>query len=368
MEHKNNFDLLRLFAACQVVFIHGVGDLGLPSGDAWTYWLFFLPGVPIFFVISGFLVTDSFLRSDSTIDFFWRRAVRIYPALVVNILILEFVVYLAGQLPAVNHFSRYLQILPIYAATASIGVALQAVPIPEIYNFQAGFLPFYPSGVLWTLTIELSFYLALPFLLALATRYLKLTVLLVICAAIASAILASRFTLEFTSEHWILDVLCPAYIWIFALGIVARLLWQQSRVLFEGTAVYWVSAYLVANYVAWRMNWVPFGIDFHNDASVVNIVRIIGLGGCVLSAAFTFRNAASILRKHDISYGVYLWHMLFVTLFVATGIKGHWWQWPVLLALTIATAAASWFFIERPAARHKSAWRKFRTHEAIRSA
>src|SRR5262245_45203803 len=85
MDHRNNFDLLRLFAACQVVSMHAGEWLQLPIPAALGHLLTLFPGVPIFFVISGFLVTASFVNSDSTAQYFAKRALRIYPAMWVNL-------------------------------------------------------------------------------------------------------------------------------------------------------------------------------------------------------------------------------------------------------------------------------------------
>jgi peptidoglycan/LPS O-acetylase OafA/YrhL len=65
VKHDNNFDLLRLFAACQVVYMHGVFQLKLPSGGLFFDLASAFPGVACFFIISGFLVSKSYL--DSTI-------------------------------------------------------------------------------------------------------------------------------------------------------------------------------------------------------------------------------------------------------------------------------------------------------------
>ena len=50
---KNNLDLIRLFAATQVVFVHTVSHLKLHHLDFIKH-LGFLPGVPIFFLLVGF--------------------------------------------------------------------------------------------------------------------------------------------------------------------------------------------------------------------------------------------------------------------------------------------------------------------------
>ena len=61
---QNNFDLIRLVAASQVVLFHGLEHLG-PSGVTHSVLgeaLSWFPGVPIFFVVSGFLITDRMLK------------------------------------------------------------------------------------------------------------------------------------------------------------------------------------------------------------------------------------------------------------------------------------------------------------------
>ena len=64
MKHDNNFDLLRLFAATEVMLSHAIEHLKLPVWPWVVEIILLFPGVPIFFVISGFLITETFLRRD----------------------------------------------------------------------------------------------------------------------------------------------------------------------------------------------------------------------------------------------------------------------------------------------------------------
>ena len=63
----NNFDLLRLLAALQVVFGHAVEltDLSMEQSSLFQF-IHAIPGVPLFFFISGFLISKS---SVETITF-----------------------------------------------------------------------------------------------------------------------------------------------------------------------------------------------------------------------------------------------------------------------------------------------------------
>lgn len=57
ISHENNFDLVRLFAAIQVLMGHSISHLQLGTESSI---LTFFPEVLMFFVISGFLITRSF--------------------------------------------------------------------------------------------------------------------------------------------------------------------------------------------------------------------------------------------------------------------------------------------------------------------
>ena len=52
----NNFDLLRLLAATEVIFDHYYQHLKLPISHTALKILYLFPGVPVFFVISGYLI------------------------------------------------------------------------------------------------------------------------------------------------------------------------------------------------------------------------------------------------------------------------------------------------------------------------
>src|SRR5260370_30087885 len=89
----NNFDALRLIAALSVVFSHAflIAD-GSEAREPFV-WLtgnqciLGLVGVFVFFVISGYLVTESWCRNPAPAGFVLRRTLRIYPGLVVNVLV-----------------------------------------------------------------------------------------------------------------------------------------------------------------------------------------------------------------------------------------------------------------------------------------
>ena len=84
---NNNFGLLRLLAAYFVLISHSFAVLQKPLEQPALWYngkniIFSGVGLDIFFTISGFLVTQSLFNSDSLKHYLWKRALRIFPALV----------------------------------------------------------------------------------------------------------------------------------------------------------------------------------------------------------------------------------------------------------------------------------------------
>ena len=80
---RNNFDLIRLFAASQVAITHTASHLGVENSVLSILSMF--PGVPIFFFVSGYLIYGSYEQSsknpNTNFNFFMKRFLRLYPAL-----------------------------------------------------------------------------------------------------------------------------------------------------------------------------------------------------------------------------------------------------------------------------------------------
>jgi peptidoglycan/LPS O-acetylase OafA/YrhL len=346
VSHKNNFNLLRLLAATQVVFMHSYAHLHLPT---WL-WLMTvlgqLPGVACFFVISGFLVSDSCLRS-STGSFFFKRALRIYPGLVVNIVVIEVLMSLTGGISA-SGWASYLAYFQIYVATASDWMARWFAHVNYV---ESSFFPDYPSGVLWTLTVEISFYLMLPVLLAIVRAAKPIGVALLVAQMLVSFSLAHGSDDTFYVSHPLFDVTIAPYFWVFSFGILARIYWDKISWMFEQKLLLWLPMYAVVASAAVIFFAAHATLDYKIQPQWWEFVRVAVMAGVVLSAAFSFPSLTAHIGidRNDYSYGIYLYHMLVVSTFIGLGIIGRWWLWPVIYAGAFALAAASWFLIEQPA-------------------
>ncbi|HEX7801853.1 MAG TPA: acyltransferase [Pseudoxanthomonas sp.] len=97
---RNNFDALRLIAALMVVVSHQFALMDLPEPLLSDKCSLGGLGVAIFFAISGFLVTHSWVRDPDLGRFLARRYLRIVPALAVCIPL----TWLATKLSGLSHF------------------------------------------------------------------------------------------------------------------------------------------------------------------------------------------------------------------------------------------------------------------------
>ena len=156
----NNFNLIRLLAALGVIFSHSVAALGLPMERE-----FFGPrvgfslggmAVDVFFVTSGFLVTASLVGRRDIVAFLWARALRIYPALWVMLLLTIFVLGPAVTAwPAGDYFSAAQTWSYLGKCATLIGGVRYA--LPGVFDQLP--LKGEVNGSLWTLPIEARLYL-----------------------------------------------------------------------------------------------------------------------------------------------------------------------------------------------------------------
>ena len=345
----NNFDLIRLLAAIQVVIYHGVEHLKI-EGLKDTWLLFILecfPGVPIFFVLSGFLVSASWERSKSLGQYVLNRALRIFPGLWCCFAFSIVVV---------------LCLMPGCFANASVtnlGTWIIAqLTMFQFYNpeflrpFGVGAL----NGSLWTIPIELQFYIVLPIVYAVFKRKdsklnLAWLVPIFLIFMAANQVLFVGLT-GHREEMWykLISVSMLPHFWLFLLGVVLQQHFDSIKHLFTGKLHYWLIVHAIMIYIAWSLGR-PTGTNYPFPGVALT------LAGTTLAFGFTGRQWADKLLNHnDISYGVYIYHMIVANAFIHLKFTGTYSSLACLLLTTIVLATLSWRFIERPCINLKKRW------------
>ena len=134
---------LRFFAAFLVVMHHFTNFAQLPL--IWHWAGFGTTGVSFFFVLSGFVLTWSFVPGDTAPRFYWRRFARVWP------------LHLVTTLLAVPVFYMWRDV-PMDWTGVILSVFLLHAWVPAVSTYFAG------NPASWSLSCELFFYAIHPFL------------------------------------------------------------------------------------------------------------------------------------------------------------------------------------------------------------
>lgn len=231
MDRHNNFDALRLLAATAVIFSHafllatGRQDIEplmvLTGGQT----ILGVVGVFVFFVISGYLVTQSWEHAPSLPRFALKRALRIYPGLAACIFVLTFGLGpIISSLPIGDYLSSY----GTYDfLVANLLLHTDHNSLPDVW-FTGRELGHILDGPLWSLPVEIAMYVMVAALGA--SRLLRVPVLVGLLAVgmLAIALDASNWhDWDFTgSVLWLLG--------FFVIGMLLQKLgprrWLDGRV------------------------------------------------------------------------------------------------------------------------------------------
>lgn len=337
----NNFDLIRLVAAAQVALHHSLDYLKLRHTsafvDAVDQFAGYFPGVPIFFFVSGFLISKSWESSSTWGDYARNRLLRIYPALVLCTLLGIGSVFALGYLP---------HAIPSVKSFLTWVVAQMTF----VQFFNPDFMRDYGVGVLngslWTISVELQFYLMIPivyFLCDLRTRRGIVTLVLVILASLVANSIYWRFDPDHNEAFALklFGVTFVPWIYMFLIGLLAQRHFNRLHELVAGRALFFLVIYLAAAVPTRLIGWTT--------ANDINPVLYLLLVALVLSAAFTAPTLAErLLFRNDISYGIYVFHMPVVNALIYLGWTGDVRGLPVVLSITAVVATLSWLWVERP--------------------
>jgi peptidoglycan/LPS O-acetylase OafA/YrhL len=339
----NNFDHVRLFGALLVIYGHayplsGAVIPGFAANGVATI------GVKIFFSISGYLVAQSWLRDPNLPRFLMRRALRIFPALIVVVLLSAFVMgpiltrFSLGEYFANQHTYLYLRNIALYIVYYLPGL------------FETNVYPGAVNGSLWSLPSEFLMYLITPILIAGAA---------LVGGRTAFAILASACIVV---AFWLTSIM-PQFRYV----IYATDLWATLSV-----APYFLMGMLYAVCKLDRTLNIYLGAAglfalaiFETNAAVKEAALLVVLPYFSLSFGTGFVPLLrSITRGNDLSYGLFLYGFPIeqALRFELGGLIGPWKTFVLATIICTGLAYLSWNFIEKPALGWKPRARRQAAH------
>ncbi|MGD0311200.1 MAG: acyltransferase family protein [Acidimicrobiales bacterium] len=334
-----------------------------------------LLGVQVFFVLSGYLITDLLVaeyRRHHGIGLkqFWiRRARRLLPALFVMLFVTVgwATLFDRGQLTALRSD------LP-----SGIFYYSNWWFIFQHISYFARFGPPSPLGHLWSLSIEEQFYLVWPLLLLVAMRYTQSRRTLIAVTLAAAAASAIEMGVLFVPNGDPTRVYDGTDTRAFALLIGAALAFALPRR--QSFAPVTPSARWLLNGVGAASLLGIIVMVWHTNEYATFLYE----GGMLLLALLTAllisvtihpgSDMATILGWEPLrwvgerSYGIYLWHYPVIVLTTPVDAPPSVVRATLQIAATLVLAALSWRYVEQPV-RHGSLgrlWVRVRDHQWTR--
>ncbi len=336
------FNFLRLALALTIVFYHVLtadGYYGTAHGP--VLWFFEYSLVPMFFALSGFLITASAQRLDLA-NFLLNRALRIVPALAVDILICAFIIGPAvTTLPLGEYFTDAGFLAYLMNIIGMVQLQLPGVftsnPIQQV------------NGALWTIPWEITCYIIMAFMMITGVVRRQTATFLLLAAFLVAGLAIEHFVPVRPGVgyglHTLFVIRGAQLITAFLCGVLAyqfRGRIPMSRALFSIS----VAVALIAMIV----------LDTRATESVANrLILIPVLTYITIYAGLSRLPLPKILGRGDYSYGVYLYHVPFIqlsiflapSLFVGT-IPGVVMLTAVTIGVVLCVAAVSWHVVEKP--------------------
>ncbi|MBU6167144.1 MAG: acyltransferase [Alphaproteobacteria bacterium] len=332
------FDLVRLVLCYEVMVWHciALSSGSIDAGLASPVWLPFSLMVPMFFTLSGFLVTASALRLPVK-DYLLNRAARILPALFA---VTGFAMLVAGPLATSLPLADYFTDSGFWRYARNLA-AIPEYRLPAV--FAGNLYPDAVNGSLWTVRWEIGCYIMMAIMVA--------------CGIARRAWVVPALALAWAAA-WVLLGNAPGLP-----GVAGRL---ASQVFGAGGLLY---PYFLGGATIWlfrhRIPWhggiaaacllliaagslLLDGQRWHEDP--VKILLMIAPSAYLVAWAGLQRlPVPRVYRGGDYSYGVYLWHFPVLQTIQHFLALDQWWQLLLIGFLPVTLlAAASWHLIEGP--------------------
>jgi peptidoglycan/LPS O-acetylase OafA/YrhL len=342
----NNFDLIRLAAALQVAIYHSCQHLKVFNDSTVITLLHHVPGVPVFFFVSGFLISRSYESNSVLREYALNRAFRIFPALWVCTILAVGAVMATGYL-ATQEFSRVQFIAWILGQMSFV----QFWNPPFMREFGIGVL----NGSLWTISVELQFYVLVPILYRLFGRLGKAgmdrAILVLIPCFAAFGVVFHRMHAghEDQTVFKLLYVTFLPWFWMFLVGV-----WAQRNFEFLHGLLARPGRIVACFVVFVACSWASENLLGSHSGNGIDPLAFLPLAAVVFGCAYTLPTLAErLLRRNDISYGVYIYHLPLVNLAMWLGLGGAVLHVGYVLVAAVGLATLSWVFVERPCLRLK---------------
>lgn len=301
---QNCFHAIRLLCCLIVIYEHSVG---LSASSLPTLRLASI-AVAVFFMLSGYWVTISLLRSESIKEYAIKRCKKILPPYFIVVIFSAIVLCIFSNISVKEYFinSGFWKYLVANLSTLNFLYPT----LPGVFNG----LPWNGAvnGALWTIKIEVAFYIFLPVFISFINKHKSLKMVSIIVIYLFSVsynflchflITIKQFFLSFENQF-------PAFLTYFVCGISFALFWDKLITKLNYAII---PAFLLL------VNCLYF------NNLILNILFLpISLAFVVFWFAIKVPVFGNLVTK-DFSFGMYLVHYPIVMLFLQQGFFNSCW-------------------------------------------
>ena len=298
-------------------------------------WLSFIQGRTVglycLFAISGYLISASYERAKSNKEYICKRIVRLYPGLFGAFGLSLLCVLIFGMGVANQHYG----IAQLFVLSIAQVTFFQFFTPSAVKSYATG----NPNGSLWTISLEIQMYI----IIMLIWKWMKKQKIVVWLLIIVGALMMN-VVYPFTANllppivHKLIGVSFIPYAFVFLIGMfvyakketvipfLANNFWKVG-----GVYAFWC----IVNSFIFRVQ-----IGHYTDIITGILIPMV-----VFAGAYRFGKHK---LKHDLSYGIYLYHMIIVNAFYVLGWKNNLFALVVVFIISIVLSFVSCVFVEEP--------------------
>ena len=329
IDYKPEIDCLRAVAVFLVILFHF--DLFIVKGG--------FIGVDVFFVISGYLITNLVIKDIrnnrfSLIEFYTRRIRRIIPALYSTIFI---VIILCYFVLSPDHFNRITK-SGFSAATAYSNF---------FFWYESGYFDynkhFKPLLHTWSLSVELQFYIIWPIIIFTIFKLFKKKIIFFVSLIFLLSLFLSTIFSERTTGYFYFTLF---RLFEFAIGSIIYLIKDQVKIKSNDSFFFIGMMIIISSSVGFSEKSIFPGINAL--VPCVGAALILITGGKLIIFKEIFINRFFIFFG-KISYSLYLVHWPLITLYKYIKLEPlHDLEKILLIFVTIIISFFTYQFIELP--------------------
>ena len=377
--HIRGADGFRAVACLLVLFHHLTQKMNPDSAPSWFSSIHHFGmrgevGVSLFFVLSGALLSYPFWISfingtshPSIKKYSIARVARIVPATWLNLILCTLIA------------------LYFYDIPVNFNMLISGLLFINSYHYST-FFPAELNGPLWSIGLEVSCYVILPFLLypiikktgSFLKAFATLVFVLILLQVVVNPWVIETFMTSEDGKGWDKGLVGGAKAWLpywnvnsffsqFLVGSIAALVIARFRKNIKPDSILFDIAgagLLLAAVAVVGVRLIPGSPDSLTKQAYLSPIYAIIMAAalvCIAMSRYAYKvvDNALFVWISKISFGVYLWHQVvqnilqrsFKESYVYFGITdiGQWTRLSlIVIAIAVAIASLSWYFFEKP--------------------